>query len=353
MADRTPGRSELVVQLRQRLKLSEAEIGRLTNGPFEASETVRAALGERDIPAVQETLNALLPQLSPRYPAQLERTAAGATASSAAERVPPPPELEGKGDINLLKDVRCERWFIPDQRPRQTCVAYAAAACIELLWARHYADFELLSAQFLYWYMRTRAPEKDRPPGWAEGATRLSYAKKVLEEFGICRETICPSGLEPDLPLEGRQPSDKAQKDAAKYRLTSDHQDFRCAKRPAGIAYGIYKLLAEGRPVAIALPEFPRSPGSATTNWNNPTSWGSGIVADPPLGLALHDTDNPAGPGHAVCIVGFQQDRDGAGGWFLFRNSLGGDWANSVDLTGSNPPHVPAPGYECDLGRPH
>jgi hypothetical protein len=125
----------------------------------------------------------------------------------------------------------------------------------------------------------------------------------------------------------------------------SDHRDFKDVKRPAGIARGIYKLLAAGRPVAIALPEFPRSPGSATTNWNNATSWGSGIVADPPPGLVLHDPDNPAGTGHAVCIVGFQQDRDRPGGWFLFRNSLGGDWANSVDLTRSNPPHVPAPGY--------
>jgi hypothetical protein len=345
MTNRTPGRSELVARLQELLKLSEAEIARLGNGPFEAIETARAALGGRNIPGVQELLAALLPQLSPRYRVQLKSAALSATASSAEEKGSPPPKLEGQDDINLLEEVLYERWFIPDQRPRQTCVAYAAAACIELLWARHCADFEPLSAQFLYWYMRTRAPEKDRPPGWAEGATRLSYAKAVLEEFGICRETICPSGLEPDLPLEGRQPSDKAQEEATKYKLRSDHQDFRCAKRPAGIAYGIYKLLAEGRPVAIALPEFPRSPGSTITNWNNPTSWGSGIVAEAPPGLALHNADNAAGPGHAVCIVGFQQDRDRGGGWFLFRNSLGGDWANSIDLTRPRPPQVPAPGY--------
>jgi hypothetical protein len=339
MTDRAPRRSELIAQLRQRLELSEAEIGRLTNGPFEASETVQAALGGRDIPAVQEALNALLPQLRPRSRTQFKPTAA----------VPPPPGLEGQDNINLLKKAPYERWFIPDQRPRQTCVAYAAAACIELLSASHGADFEPLSAQFLYWYMRTTegaaAPKSDRPPGWVDGATRLSYAKAVLENYGICREAVCRSGLEPDLPLEGRPPSNEAKEEAAKYRLMSDHRDFKDVKRPAGIARGIYKLLAAGRPVAIALPEFPRSPGSATTNWNNATSWGSGIVADPPPGLVLHDPDNPAGTGHAVCIVGFQQDRDRPGGWFLFRNSLGGDWANSVDLTRSNPPHVPAPGY--------
>jgi hypothetical protein len=334
----------LVAHLRQLLKLSEADSERLTKGPFEAIETIDAR-GGRDIPEVQKALDALLPLLRPRFQAQLKPAAAGPAASQAAQKGMPASGLEGQSDRNLLKKAPYKRWFIPDQRPRQTCVAYAAAACIELLQARHGAHFEPLSAQFLYWYMRTQAPEKDRPPGWAEGATRLSYAKAVLEEYGICREAVCPSGIEPDLPLEGRQPSNNAQKEAAKFRITSDHQDFRGAKRPAKIAYGIYELLAAGRPVAIALPEFPRSPGSTITNWNNPTSWGSGIVADPPPGSVSHDPDNPPGPGHAVCIVGFQQDPDRAGGWFLFRNSLGGDWANSVDPTRPHPPQVAAPGY--------
>ena len=341
MTDRAPGRSELIAQLRQLLELSEAEIGRLTNGPFEASETVRAALGGRDIPGVQEALNPLLPQLSPRYRPQFNLAARGAIASPAAQTGAAPP---GRYDINLLKEVPYERWFIPDQRPRETCVAYAAAACIELLRARQGADFEPLSAQFLYWYMRTTAPESDHPPGWADGATRLSYAKSVLKKYGVCREAVCRSGLEPDLPLEGREPSPEANKEAQKNRITSDSDYLDCpeATQREGIAERIYNLLRTGRPVAIALPEFPKNPGSATTNWYNPTSWSSGIVADPPAGSEVHEPDTP---GHAVCIVGFQQDPGRAGGWFLFRNSLGGDWANSVNPARPYPPLVPAPGY--------
>jgi hypothetical protein len=336
MTNTAPRRSELVARLRQHLKLSEAESGRLTNGPFEAIGTVRDALRGRDIPAVQEALAALLPLLSARYPAQFESAALGAH----------PPGLNGCDDIDLLEKLPYERWFIPDQRPRETCVAYAAAACIELLRATNGADFERLSAQFLYWYMRTAAPESDRPPGWAEGATRLSYAKAVLEKYGICREAVCRSGLEPDLPLEGREPSGEANKEAKKNRITGGSEYLDCQKTTQrhGIAKKIYELLAAGRPVAIALPEFPKKPGSTTTNWYNPTSWSSGIVADPPAGALVHEPDTA---GHAVCIVGFQQDPGRASGWFLFRNSLGGDWANSansIDLA-RYLPHVPAPGY--------
>ena len=346
MTDRSPGRSELIAQLRQRLDLSEAEIGCLTNGPFEAIETVDAARGGRDIQGVDEALAALLPKLSLRYSVQLKSAAPGATATLAAQKGPPP-GLEGRDDINLLETVRYERWFIPDQRPRETCIAYAASACIELLRARQDPDFEPLSAQFLYWYMRTTAPKSNRPPGWAEGATRLSYAKAVLEKYGICREAVCRSGLEPDLPLEGREPSCEANKEAEKNRITSDtdYLDSREATQREGIAKRIYDLLSTGRPVAIALPEFPKNPGSTATNWNNPTSWGSGIVADPSPDLVLREPGNPVGPGHAVCIVGFQRDHGPAGGWFLFRNSLGGGWAYSIDPTRPHSPHIPAPGY--------
>jgi len=233
MTNAAPGRSELVASLRQLLNLSEAEITRLTNGPFEAIETIHAALGGRDIPGVQEARDALLPLLSPRYRAQSELAAPDATASLATQKGLPP-GLVGLADINLLKSAPYEGWFIPDQRPRETCVACAAAACIELLRAGKSGGFEPLSAQFLYWYMRTAvgaaAPKSDHPPGWAEGATRLSYAKAVLEKYGICREAVCRSGLEPDLPLEGRQPSCEADKEAEKNRITSSSDYLDCKR---------------------------------------------------------------------------------------------------------------------------
>lgn len=346
MTNTAPQKSERVARLRQLLNLSGAEIRRLTNRPFEAIETIHATLGGRDSPDAKEALDALS-LLNPRYRPQFERAAQDATALPAAQKaLPPGPqrlrEINGLRDINLLEAVPYKEWFIPGQGPRETCVAYAAAACIELLRARE-SGFERLSAQFLYWYMRTtKRQASDHPPGWAQGATRLSYAKEVLKKYGICPEAVCWSGFEWDFPLAGREPDQKATDEARKIRITSD-SEYVYRPKPAecpGIAEKIYNYLKAGSPVAIALPEFPKNPGSSITNWNNLTTWSSGIVADPPEGSVAHKANTP---GHAVCIVGFQHDPGSGGGWFLFRNSLGGDWADSADP--ARLPRVPAPGY--------
>ena len=71
-----------------------------------------------------------------------------------------------------------------------------------------------------------------------------------------------------------------------------------------------------GRPVGAAFPIFTMPSGM--TNWD--------IASDGTIRVP----DNPADRGgHAVCIVGFQPDRDEAtqGGWFIFRNSGSEDFA--------------------------
>jgi hypothetical protein len=246
----------------------------------------------------------------------------------------------------LLRQDQYATWFVPDQRPRQTCVAYAAAACIEVLRAYRGEPLVPLSAQFLYWYMRTLKWPGDRPPGWAFGATRLGYAKSVLASYGICREAICRNGdMPPGSPLEGPKPSRAARREAAD-NLIPDGDYWYIpdpSARPSGIAQRIYKLLADGRPVAIALPEFAPSPGSSVTNWYNATSWSSGIVADPPEGHLPSNSGGLSVSGHAVCIIGFEPDP--AGGWFLFRNSVGKDWAYLFGEQKPAVPDVPCSGY--------
>ena len=69
---------------------------------------------------------------------------------------------------------------------------------------------------------------------------------------------------------------------------------------------------------------------SGVTNWETEDAWRYGDIVDPPKGALS------ARYGHAVCIVGFEPDPDEEhGGYFIFRNSWGDDWA--FDL--------PAPGY--------
>ncbi|MBV9153447.1 MAG: hypothetical protein JO204_16900, partial [Alphaproteobacteria bacterium] len=201
-------------------------------------------------------------------------------------------------------------------------------------------------------YMRTLPWSGDRPPGWAYGATRLGYAKSVLASHGICREAICRDGdLPSGAPPEGSAPSRAARREAADNLIPDgDYWYFPDpSARSSGIARRVYDLLADGRPVAIALPEFSHSRGSSVTNWYNPTSWSSGIVADPPEGHLVSSSGGLSVSGHAVCVIGFEPDP--AGGWFLFRNSVGKDWAYLFGEPNAAVPDVPSSGYGAISAR--
>jgi len=253
--------------------------------------------------------------------------------------------------IDLVGDARYACWPVEDQRPRQTCVAFAVTACLELLRAKHEANLTPLSPQYLYWHMRQHPWPGPPPPGWDEGATKLGYANDVLSTYGICRAESCPyvAYLPVDAPLEGPEPSDVATTEALADRISDsyyvDYPDP--ATRPSGIAQQVYDLLAEQRPVAISLPLFYLNPENLLTTLDNPQTLASGQVCDPPPGAAVPtNPSHPSTPGHAVCVVGFQPDRDEAiGGWFIFRNSLGLDWADALDPENAHAPLVPVRGY--------
>jgi hypothetical protein len=90
--------------------------------------------------------------------------------------------------------------------------------------------------------------------------------------------------------------------------------------------------------VAIAVPVV--HSGSAT-NWMHPDTVRFGVVGDPPRGWVPPETD---GMGHAVCVVAFHRDpAEPAGGWFVFRNSHGLDWARAAPAAVR--PRVPHAGF--------
>src|SRR4051794_23816584 len=73
-----------------------------------------------------------------------------------AGQVYPADRLDREPPIDLMKGLRYVDWPVRIQGQRQTCVAFAVAACIELLLARYRKEFIPLSPQFLYWHMRQR-----------------------------------------------------------------------------------------------------------------------------------------------------------------------------------------------------
>jgi hypothetical protein len=249
--------------------------------------------------------------------------------------------------INLLSKAQLQSWTLADQQPRPTCVAFAAAACIELLRAGQTTHFTALSPQFLYWQMRMRQWPGDPVPGWAQGATKLGYAKTVLAENGICTEQKCRYATSL-APLQGPAPTTTAIAEAKQNRIFdisySDYPDP--TTRPAGIAAQLYGFLHQNRPVAISFPLFFLNPNHSNADTlNNQDSENSGRIEDPPANLVV-PPDPATAAAHAVCVVGFEPDPDEpTGGWFIFRNSFGENWALAIDPEMTSPPIVPALGY--------
>jgi hypothetical protein len=248
-------------------------------------------------------------------------------------------------------------WPARIQGQRQTCIAFAAAACVELLRAGDGQPFEALSPQFLYWHMRDLGQRLgDSPPGWKEGATKLGHAKQVLQDIGICRWVDCPypDRLDDQDLKEGEEPDlkgPKPEENLVTRRISRDsyYEDWSNPNNHKPVARTVYDALKQNGPVAIALPVFYSASDPLETNWDNPVTTNSGVVIDPIEGEWVpHDPARPehSAPGHAVCVVGFQPDADElSGGWFIFRNSRGINWAGHRDGEGPEPPIVPARGY--------
>ena len=139
----------------------------------------------------------------------------------------------------------------------------------------------------------------------------LGQAQKILATQGICRWETCPYDTDLDVHhLEGPPPSVVATTEGGANRVAN--ADYQPEQGP-GTARRVYNHLAQGRPVAIAVPVFARADGSSATNWSSAIT--SGEVLDP-------FSDRVFAGGHAVCVVGFQPDpAEANGGWFIFRTA--------------------------------
>jgi hypothetical protein len=242
-------------------------------------------------------------------------------------------------------------WALRNQNYQPTCIAEAVVACIELMniHAPTCASDDPLvvsrfSVRFLYQQMREMGdpnPAMQRPvKEWKRGYTRLANAKDALAERGICPETMWPD--EGDL----HQPPTKQVAEHAKTHCiqTMKHEWYQHEQsRPRGVAKLIVEELCAGRPVAIALPAYADwQDQSGPNNWTRASVLLTGHVTDP------SPRDKPVKrSGHAVCIVGFLPNskilplanQDKLGGRFVFRNSLGEDFASLP------PPSTLARGY--------
>ncbi|CAN7607500.1 hypothetical protein LJR009_005395 [Bosea sp. LjRoot9] len=254
-------------------------------------------------------------------------------------------------------------WPVRDQDFDPTCVAFAAAAALELRIAhRSAAKPQWLSPAYLYWKMRCEFPITSDPPvGYQDGATLLSQARDVISTFGACLEVKLTyssarfgrtedgfniTWVEPRNANELASTLLAANEDAKARKLEAAKFGYaHLPKGPRGARLSrlFHDALSTGKPVVVAVPVWPTGENGKVGNWATVEAQSQGVVRAPcDKG---HDIPAQALPfaGHAVCLIGFQEGKEPDDlGWFIFRNSLGRDFGRNADVDEYG---VPAPGY--------
>lgn len=183
------------------------------------------------------------------------------------------------------------------QGKRPTCVAFAALALREQLEIAAGAPQELdLAEQYVYWWCK----ERDGLPG--RNGTYLSLGMRCLRETGAPFESLWPYVATPAADQgQGSPPEEAAAGDPG--FCIPELQEFN-----RGDITGMKACLVEGRSIAFSLPVF--------------DSWFKSFAMARWGKITLPLAGEPVREGHAMTIVGYQDDlRAPGGGYFLLRNS--------------------------------
>jgi hypothetical protein len=190
---------------------------------------------------------------------------------------------------------------VRNQGQRGTCVAHACVAVREFLLGKENLHVDL-SEQFAYWSCKQR----DGRPG---SGSYLSVAMSCLEDTGVCLEQIWPYSDHTIAGNEGAGPPPAAAIEAAiPYRVEGSRE------LPARSLDDLRQALANEQPIAFAVPVY--------SYWFTDPVKRAGDIRLPLV------SDHLLG-GHAMCLLGYQDDLQvPGGGYFLVRNSWGMNWAS-------------------------
>jgi len=244
--------------------------------------------------------------LPPGLAAQMEQPLPPLYGLGALE---PPPEMRAQvatpesigllATVSLPLSVNLISFMSPVrfQGARGTCVSFALTAIHEYA-RRAQGTPEDFSEQYLYHQMKLI-------DGSVACGTWQRYGAQVLGTKGQCLEITWP--YNPNLPCNknGVLPPD-ADSEAAEYPTS-------LVPVVSTDVAAIKAALADRRPVGISIPVY--------NSWYlNPETQRSGRITMP------LSNDVQAG-GHAVCLVGYQDDPSSpGGGYFILRNSWGTNW---------------------------
>lgn len=223
----------------------------------------------------------------------------GAMAPGALGAAPAPAAPASSATVSLI-DANMSP--IRDQGRRGTCTAFAGIACLEYYERRFGGHSSDLSEQFAYWNMVKR-----------DKAHSLVAMFPRLKTDGTCTERTWPY-----YPTEiaGNDSQDPPPPGAATEAKTYRPKQVLQLTSPRDIS-AIRKAIAEFHPVAIGIPVYPSWYESAVVR-----KYGNITVPLP--------GEVPDQVGHAITLVGFEDNPDYAGGgYFIVRNSWGKNWATA------------------------
>lgn len=226
-------------------------------------------------------------ELTPEMEANALALAAEAEALEAVTLAPA---------VNLINKMSPIR----NQASRGTCVAFTLTAINEY-YRRVQGVPQDLSEQHLYYETKLIDGASSVCGTWQ------SKAAQALASRGQCREAIWPYNPNPPCNNHGSLPA-TARPNGLNYRLPLQQLS-------STNVVAIKTALASKKPTGISIPVYNSWFRSAETNRTGRIT--NRIGSEPRVG------------GHAICVVGYQDDASApGGGYFIIRNSWSTNWGN-------------------------
>ena len=207
-------------------------------------------------------------------------------------------------EIDLIPQMT----MIKNQGNRGTCVAFASVAVREFL-AGSKPD---LSEQYLYWWCDGHDPVPEEP------GTTVEMGFTGLAQDGVCLESTWRYNSNPIEGNEGQGPPPaKAVEEASEYKLGSlIDLDENSIQELKTCLEGSEDF--PGRPIAFSVPVY--------------NSWLRSMAVQLSGQITMPLPGEASVGGHAMVIVGYQDDASvPGGGFFIIRNSWGKAWGQNSD----------------------
>jgi hypothetical protein len=197
---------------------------------------------------------------------------------------------------------------IRSQGNRGTCVAFSMTAMHEFYRSQSGTPQDL-SEQFLYHATK----QIDGAPGSC--GTYAVKAAQVLTNTGECRESVWAYNPAPPCNNNGVMPPN-APADAASYKVQA------IILNPKDVV-GLKNVLASGRVCEFSIPVY--------------DSWYLSAATRQSGRITMRLGSEPVHGGHAMCLIGYQDDAGApGGGYFILRNSWGQLWGASCPYGAGN-----------------